>query len=494
MTADTARRKCGADLNSMRSRLVLSVAIAAIAGACQGSGSREKLDLLVANGTVIDPASGGSGSLADVAIDRGVIVGVGEGLRKKYDAAQVVDATGEYVVPGFADMHTHFGTGVRADDEDDTTPVLARLLYYGVTTTLNLGSFQAWPERVDSLRAEMNGGRLQGPRLLAVGALITVPGSHPTTTIYSRRLQEKIAAIVTAAPPDGPIDLAPATRHATTLVRTEKDMRAEVQRLGKWGADAIKIVVESGPAPFGDDHPRMSPELISAAVEAARPYRIPVLCHVSAIDALEECLENGAAGVAHSAGAPNGRPKAIEELMASAGLALIPTASMAEGLARYPANPSLLDDPFLGETVTRAERDRLGSADMIAALAPISSAAAKYLAQLRAHLKAARDAGLMIVAGTDVGNPYRFPGYSLHEELAFYVSAGMTPREALATATVNAARLLGDENQWGSIREGLAADLVTLRANPLEDIGNTRTIHHVVRAGRVVDRTALPVR
>src|SRR4030095_3639328 len=107
------------------------------------------------------------------------------------------------------------------------------------------------------------------------------------------------------------------------------------------------------------------------------------------------------------------------------------------------------------------------------------------LAPLRAHLKAARDAGVMIVAGTDVGNPYRFPGYSLHEELAFYVSAGMTPREALATATVNAARPVGDENQWGSIREGLAADLVILRANPLEDIGNTRTIHHVVRAGRV---------
>jgi hypothetical protein len=73
---------------------------------------------------------------------------------------------------------------------------------------------------------------------------------------------------------------------------------------------------------------------------------------------------------------------------------------------------------------------------------------------------------VLIVAGTDVGNRYRFPGFGLHEELAFYVSAGLTPGEALATATVNAAHLLGDEDEWGTIREGLAADLVGLNANP----------------------------
>ena len=97
------------------------------------------------------------------------------------------------------------------------------------------------------------------------------------------------------------------------------------------------------------------------------------------------------------------------------------------------------------------------------------------------------------VAGTDVGNPYRFPGYGLHEELAFYVSAGLTPGEALATATVNAAHLVGDEDDWGTIREGLAADLVVLDANPLDNISNTRTIRHVVRGGHLVNRDALPV-
>jgi adenine deaminase len=101
---------------------------------------------------------------------------------------------------------------------------------------------------------------------------------------------------------------------------------------------------------------------------------------------------------------------------------------------------------------------------------------------------------VLIVAGTDVGNPYRFPGYAIHEELAFYVSAGLTPADALATATVNAARLVGDGNKWGSLREGLAADVVILGANPLDDIGNTRTIRQVIRGGHIVNRGELPVR
>jgi imidazolonepropionase-like amidohydrolase len=452
----------------------------------------EKIDLLVANGAIVDPGSASS-ITADVAINRGIIVDVGEQLQKRFEPTRLIDARDEYIIPGLADMHTHFGTGMRPPDEDDTAPVLARLLYYGVTTTLNLGSFQAWPGRIDALRSGLRTGAFHGPRLLAVGALITVPGSHPTTTIYPPRLQAKIAEIVDAAPAVGPIDLAPETGRATTLVRTAEDMRAEVKRVGDWGADAIKIVVESGPPLFGDDHPQMSSALISAAVEAAGPYRIPVMCHVSSIDALEACLASGASCAAHAVVSAKRLPEGIEGRMAAAGMALIPTASMFEGWLRYPADPSLLDDSILGETLTSAERDAHRSDEMLSAFARRRSFVEAALPSLRAHIKAAKDAGVLIIAGTDTANPYRFPGYGLHEELAFYVSAGLTPREALATATVNAARLVGAEREWGSIREGLAADLVVLGANPLEDISNTRTIRHVIRAGHVVERARLPV-
>src|SRR5690606_5041719 len=134
------------------------------------------------------------------------------------------------------------------------------------------------------------------------------------------------------------------------------------------------------------------------------------------------------------------------------------------------------------------------TSDAMSGAFPPAAAMEGELAHLRAHILAAHRAGVLIVAGTDVGNPYRFAGHSLHEELTFYVSAGMTPAEALATATTNAAKMVGDESVWGSIQEGLAADLVVLGANPLDNIANTRQIRGVIKGGRVIDREALPVR
>jgi imidazolonepropionase-like amidohydrolase len=475
-------------------RAAAALAIIGLVAACSTGPEQTAADLLITGGTVIDPASAERGTVMDIAIDDGRILAVGASLSDRYRADAIIDAAGRYVIPGLADMHTHFGTGVRPAGEDDTTPVLARMLYYGVTTTLNLGSFQAWPARIDSLRTAMDDGTLLGPRLLAAGALITVPGSHPTTTIYSPALQAEIRVIVAGAPANGPIDLALATARATTLVRTVDDMRAEVRRLGDAGADVIKLTVESGPGAFGDDHPQMSSELIAAAVDAAKAYGIPVLCHASSGDELEACLQSGAEGVVHAATDPRGQRDGIERSMAAAGMALIPTASLFEGWMRYPSDPSLLEEPFLAETITAGEREWLGGETMRATFAQGAAWPAAELARLRDHLRAAHDAGVQIIAGTDVGNPYRFPGHSLHEELAFYVSAGLAPMEALATATVNAARLVGDEGVWGSIREGLAADLLVLDASPLEDIANTRRIREVIRGGRVIDRAALPVR
>ena len=93
-------------------RMIVAVAVAAFVVACQGTGSPEKIELLIAGGSIIDPASGATGAVGDIAIDRGEIIAVGDGLRTKYDAAQVIDARGQYIIPGLADMHTHFGTGV----------------------------------------------------------------------------------------------------------------------------------------------------------------------------------------------------------------------------------------------------------------------------------------------------------------------------------------------------------------------------------------------
>ena len=100
-------------------------------------------------------------------------------------------------------------------------------------------------------------------------------------------------------------------------------------------------------------------------------------------------------------------------------------------------------------------------------------------------------AGVPILAGSDVHNPYVYPGFSLHDELALLVEAGLTPLEALRAATINPARFLGATDSIGTIAAGKIADLVMLDADPLVDIANTRRIRAVFLSGRILDRLAL---
>jgi hypothetical protein len=100
-------------------------------------------------------------------------------------------------------------------------------------------------------------------------------------------------------------------------------------------------------------------------------------------------------------------------------------------------------------------------------------------------------AGVPLMAGTDAMNPYCFPGFSLHDELALLVSSGLTPLTALQAATVNPARFLGKNAELGTIEPGKVANLVLLRANPLTDIHNTTQIEAVWLRGQYFDRTAL---
>jgi imidazolonepropionase-like amidohydrolase len=102
-----------------------------------------------------------------------------------------------------------------------------------------------------------------------------------------------------------------------------------------------------------------------------------------------------------------------------------------------------------------------------------------------------RRAGVEFLAGTDVLNPYCFPGFSLHDELGLLVEGGLTPMEALQAATLNPARYLGKEKDLGTIEKGKIADLVLLDANPLADIGNSRKIDSVVFGGKLLPRAEL---
>lgn len=123
---------------------------------------------------------------------------------------------------------------------------------------------------------------------------------------------------------------------------------------------------------------------------------------------------------------------------------------------------------------------------------PATYARRKMIYQRELKLvKAMHDAGVGILAGTDTLNPYCFPGFSLHDELALLVECGLSPRDALLTATRNPAVFLGREKDLGTVETGKLADLVLLDANPLTDIQNTKKIIGVMRNGHWYDRPAL---
>lgn len=102
-------------------------------------------------------------------------------------------------------------------------------------------------------------------------------------------------------------------------------------------------------------------------------------------------------------------------------------------------------------------------------------------------------AGVTIMAGTDAGflNSFNYPGIGLHDELALFVEKGLTPAQALVSATRAGPAWFGKLDRYGSIDRGKAADLVLLDRNPLEDIAATRAIHAVILRGTVHDRAAL---
>jgi len=102
-----------------------------------------------------------------------------------------------------------------------------------------------------------------------------------------------------------------------------------------------------------------------------------------------------------------------------------------------------------------------------------------------------RRAGVLILAGTDTSEFGGFPGFSLHDELELLVRAGLTPMEALQSATISAARFLGEEREFGSVEEGKVADLVLLDANPLADISNIKRIDAVIFGGKLISKPEL---
>jgi imidazolonepropionase-like amidohydrolase len=356
--------------------------------------------------------------------------------------AEVMDGAGTFVIPGLWDMHTHL-----PDDRLGRDAYLPLFVVNGVT---GIRVMEGAPEH-HRWREEIERGRLSGPRMIIGSRII-----------------------------DGPKSFLP----DAVIVHTPAEARKAVQQAKGEGADFVKV------------YDNLSPEAYDAIVSEAARQRLPVEGHLPASISAERASNAGQKSIEHltgiqAAASDDQKARALFALFRKNHTWQCPTLIMRH-------NYGVLDDPHLADD-PRLKYVRRSTAERWQRMTRESTSAPPTEWQMRREtfraeeqlVGAMRRAGVGILAGTDNGNPYCFPGFSLHDELALLVEAGLTPLQALQSATVDSARFLGMRNLLGTVENGKEANLVVLDANPLEDIRNTKKIHAVVVRGHLLDRKAL---
>jgi imidazolonepropionase-like amidohydrolase len=457
-------------------------------------------DLVITGATLIDGTGRPPRKGTTIIARDGRIAAVGPDSRiDRSTGENVIDASGKYVIPGLADMHVHFSLGTSLPRRpNETAEALARFLYYGVTTILNLGASDASTDSIRAVRARRAAGTLDAPYIYGTGGHLTLPGTHPVYTIFSRRIQQEADAILAATPPGEPANLY-SLGLGISLVRGNEAARTAVRERADGGMDAIKITIETGPASFGDNHPLMPVDMVRAIVDEATRHSLPVFAHVTSPNELDAALQGGTAGVVHAVMEPPFPDRAFARQMLARKFVYVPTLTLVEGWVRYTSDPKALDDPFLRATVSDEAITALRDPQIVETTRTRSEMVAggrgadakRRVAEILSNVGMLHQQGVLIALGTDTGFLYGFPGYSAHRELELLVRAGLTPMQALEAATRRAAEMIRADRAFGTIEVGKRADFLILSASPLEDIRNTRSLEVVVSEGRVVDREAL---
>jgi imidazolonepropionase-like amidohydrolase len=286
----------------MRTALAILASVAILScGAPRSVATARQPELVITGATLIDGTGALPRSGITIVLREGRVAAVTpDAEAERFERATVIDAAGTYVIPGLADMHVHFGLGVPLRRQSTTTDeVLARELYYGVTTILKLGATDGSTEMIRSLQARRVAGTLRAPYIYGTGGHLTLHGTHPVYTIFPTDVRRAADSLAAATPLADPVNLYPLGL-GISIVRTEAAARSAVRERAEGGMAAIKITVESGPTTFGDDHPQMSVEMIRPIVDEAARHDLPVFAHISSRDELEAVLEWGAAGVVHT--------------------------------------------------------------------------------------------------------------------------------------------------------------------------------------------------
>lgn len=424
--------------------------------------------------TVIDVSTGERRSAQTVLIVGTRIAAVGAIDRVQLPAgAHRIDARGKYLIPGLWDMHAHLMRPL--------VQLPALYLANGITGLRDLGNDQLYSTRFRLRPAPGPDGLT--PRVLVAGPPLDGPGTRPgnrvvTTEADARRVVDSLVAV--------PVDflklyqVLPPALHAA--------LGREAKRVG---------------LPFVGHIPStMSAAQVSDAGQRSieHLFELPLSC--STREAELRAAQVAAIGTEAYARVRTGQTAALVESydpakcaavaahLARNGTWVTPTLHLAPLFA---AVDSALEQDTRIRVVPAAMRDRWKQ-NRPTALPILSGPPAErrqMLNVLTDILRQLHRAGVPLLAGTDAPIPYVIPGFSLHEELAAMVGAGLTPLEALRTATLNPAKFLNATDSLGTVAPGKLADLVLLDGDPLRDIRNTARIAAVVTNGRYLDRASL---
>src|SRR5215813_2881795 len=343
-------------------------------------------------------------------------------------SANIIEGKGRTLLPGFFDAHTHLGVM-------NIEQFLRDALDFGVTTELEMWGSDA---SLALRNKKAIGGSLDSADLRTAGTGITVPHGHPT--------QMGGPDIPTLAPGD--------------------DVQAFVDARIAEGGDYIKIIYEHG-------YPTLTKQQLEEVVAAAHKRNKLVVIHISTQSEARDAIAAGVDGLVHIfADSP---PEAdFATFAAQHHVFVVPTLSVIEAITGSSDKPWWQSAPHVDSYITPSMRRSL---DM-----KMKSFGNLKFTHAHAAVGALRRAGVPILAGTDAPAPSLAHGLSLHHELELLVLSGLTPLEALASATSAPARAFGFHDR-GRIAEGLRADLLLVNGDPTIDIRATRDIVGVWKIG-----------
>ncbi len=394
-------------------------------------------------GNLISDASSGPTGPAVILVEDGRIKEIAKGSNNPFQADSVVDLSAKTVVPGLIDLHVHLTGDPGGDfrdeavDPDEWGVVMgvknaALTVKAGFTTVREAGSAQ---NTAFVLRRGTAEGKIVGPRIVAAGPALSIVGGHGDVTGFRK---DVLAALDTGYTCTGPLECAEKVRKASRL-----------------GADVIKITATGGvlsqqgrglEAHFTDAE-------MKSIADTAHSLGLKVMAHAHGARGIEAASAAGIDTIDHGTFADD----AALKVMKAKGTVLVPTLMALEGV-----------------------RARLGKG----IYTPTVEVKARQALEVAGRqVTRAKAIGVTIAFGTDAGV---FEHGANGGEFALMVKAGMTEREALASATTIAAKTLGMENEIGRIAVGYSADMVAVAENPLTNIRTLEKPEWVMVRGRIV--------